>query len=148
MPKTFLSVGVSVAALLSALGCESSTEPKSVEGRYELSAVNGVALPYALGPAPRNVGDTTNEACRLSVSDGALTLGTDRKFVMTYTIANSCQPATAFATSTEIGAYEREGNAFDFRVSDGEKELMFRGIASSGSRIDVAGSPFALSFTR
>src|SRR5687767_7289459 len=106
------------------------------------SAVNGGAVPFVLGPVPPFLsrGDTAT-GCQLVASAGTLLLRDDRSFRMTYMLTSSCPRNDLRITSTEDGTYALRGRAIDFRMFDGEKDVIYRGV-SRGRTIEVAGASF------
>lgn len=149
MQQSFLrAVALAAPLVLVVSACRSATAPQELTGRYLLSAVNQRAVPFLVGPTPRTPNIDTGETCQLTISTGALTLTEEtQRFVLTYTLTNSCNPSRPYATSTEIGTYTRRGRTIAFRVFDGEQDVQFDGTASD-DRIDVTGTPYAFSFTR
>jgi len=111
MRRMLVSVFTVATVLLSACGSDSSTNPTptSIAGTWNLSTVNGAALPYVLQAANPKV-EIISDQIVIS-ANGTFTQSTQARITQGTTVSTSTLP--------DNGTYSLTGTAATFVFSDG-----------------------------
>jgi len=136
MRRILVSVFTAATVLLSACGSDSSTNPTptSIAGTYNLSTVNGAALPYILQAANPKVEIISDQI--VIAANGTFTQSTSARITQGTTISTSTIP--------DNGTYSLNGTAATFIFSDGST-----GTATvSNNTLTIAETGISLVYTK
>ena len=117
------------------VGCDDSTEPEDISGRYELRTVNGSNVPATV----IQVGTT-----RAEILGGFLQLNADGTFSSSRTTRITQGTSTSTNTETESGTWTLTGNQLTVRSSSG---VQYTGVIS-GTQITAIVENISLVFSK
>jgi len=109
-----ISTALAIGALVAATACGDSTSPEqAIAGVYPLATLNGQTVPFVF---------FQNEAGRVRVLAGSLSLRSDRSYTQTMNVESTFFFAPELSrnnTNTENGTYIVEGTTIVFNMANG-----------------------------